>query len=359
MKARIIALIAIVGLTAGFYYLKATQWVMDGAVKVSSFLRGAIGALTGLLPFSVFEVGGIILLLVTLILILTMLMKLITRKMSAGRAIKRLLSILVVYGAIFALFLWLWCAEYYATPFYEGVLENRAATLEELSAATEYFARGANEYSVKVARDEGKHISAEAKEMLANAAKAVSFTELQEEFPRLSLTGATVVKPMIFSEVMSYLRYTGNYIAVTGEANINVKTPLGYLPAVAAHELSHSHGIGAEDETNFLGIIAAIGSEDEMYVYSGYLSGLTYLGNALYDAAPERYWEIVGGLTAEVVQDIQDNAEYWKRYEKTRITEKVDEVYDAYLKGNAQEQGLKSYGACVNLLAEWVAKSTD
>jgi hypothetical protein len=354
MKLRLTALALCAALIAGFYALRANRAVMDAAAAVSSVVRDGVAALTGLIPFSVFEVGSTIIVIITLIFIVSMLTKLIIGRWNPCRAVKRIMSVAVAYTLIFATFLWLWCSNYFATPFYAGVLENRVASVEDIKTAAEYFLNGANELADSVPRDEDDHIAADAEEILKRAPESVNFDKIHAIFGRLDRRGTARVKPMLFSELMSRLRYTGIYMALTGESNVNVHTPLGYLPAVAAHELSHSHGVGAEDETNFLGIITAIESDDVLFKYSGYLSGFTYLGNALYDAAPEAYFELYGRTSAEVLQDMRDNSTFWQRYKENNFTKNVDKAYDSYLKNNGQTQGIKSYGACINLLSEWV-----
>lgn len=101
-----------------------------------------------------------------------------------------------------------------------------------------------------------------------------------------------------------------------------------------------------------MGIASSVSSGKTVYIYSGYLEGLTHLSNALYSADWEAWQEISRTLSPQVVQDWRDNSDYWQRYESP-VEEAATAVYDGYLKHNQQESGIKSYGQCVDLLVEY------
>ncbi len=65
---------------------------------------------------------------------------------------------------------------------------------------------------------------------------------------------------------------------------MNTDSPSAFLPATVCHEMAHQRGITAEEECNFIGILAAIRSDSAAYRYSGWLTGFGYLSNALYSA---------------------------------------------------------------------------
>ena len=151
---------------------------------------------------------------------------------------------------------------------------------------------------------------------------------------------------------MSLAGYTGMYFPYTGESNINVHAPKALQPAVIGHELAHQLGVAMEDECNFLGIAACLSSGKTSYEYSGYLYGLIHLSNALYSVSPELYYGIAATFTPELAADWNENSRYWQEMEGP-IDEAVEKVYDAYLKGSAQEEGLRSYGLCVDMLVAY------
>ena len=49
--------------------------------------------------------------------------------------------------------------------------------------------------------------------------------------------------------------------------------PYYNIPHTICHELSHLKGFMREDEANFIGYLACIGSDSPDFRYSGYLTG--------------------------------------------------------------------------------------
>jgi len=157
---------------------------------------------------------------------------------------------------------------------------------------------------------------------------------------------------------------------------INTQPPVTFMPATVAHEHAHQLGVFAEDEANFVGILASVKSENPVFMYAGYMSGLSYLLNALswpdnwFSSGPGEEWFIVSdSLSENVLRDREENFMFWS----TRTTsntgvnfidnilttvaettsDAVNTIYDGFLKSQNQELGIRSYGACVDLLVEY------
>jgi len=259
--------------------------------------------------------------------------------------------------AIAALYVWsgfsvLWDAEYYSAGFSErSGLYSSGASMADLTAVTRRFADEANLYAAEVPRDADGHFAASRGEIFALSTGL--YNGISQEFPFLA---GTVYPPksLMISKIMSYTGFTGFYFAFTGESNINTDAPLCLMPATIAHEFAHQHGISYEAEANFTGIAACVTSGIPIYEYSGWLMGLIYLSNALYDADRGAYNDIMGGLNDCVLRDLRDNSEYWTKMQtSSAAAAAVNTVYDSYLKSNGQSLGIKSYGACVDLLVAW------
>ena len=54
-------------------------------------------------------------------------------------------------------------------------------------------------------------------------------------------------------------------------------------------------------------------------------------------------------FTPELFIDWKENNDYWAALESP-VEEAAGDVYDSFLKSNNQELGIRSYGACVDLL---------
>ncbi len=323
-----------------------SAWVFGGMAPLEQFL----GRLTGIVPFSVGEALLIFFLIFCLVWILRALIWLV-RSRRLSHFLRRICALGAVFLWIWAGVCWLWNAAYYVPSFAQRAgLETEPYSVETLAAVTEFFAQNAARLSTQVARNDQGHF-AEDREACFDRGVEI-YENLTSEFPCLSMKSVEA-KPLLCSKLQSLLGFTGIYSPITGEANVNVDAPLCLLPATIAHEMSHQCMVALEDEANFVGIAACITSDDPVFQYSGYLMGLIHLCNALYPVAPERWYEIAGQyFTPELSTDWDDNNSYWAQ-RSSQVEETASELYDTFLKGNDQELGIRSYGACVDLLVTY------
>lgn len=91
---------------------------------------------------------------------------------------------------------------------------------------------------------------------------------------------------------------------------------------------------------------------DAAYEYSGWLMGYLYLSNAWYSADPQAASENYRTLCDAARTDLADNNAYWAKWEGP-VKEAGSTVYTGFLRGYDQTLGMKSYGACVDLLVEY------
>ena len=352
-------------LTLAFYIFRvnkpAVHWV---EANISAPVRDFFGMLSSLYPFSLMEVLCVAAIVWLFYYLIRTVMVTVRRRSKLLILSKRFLTISVVLLYIWGLFCWLWNIGYHTTSFAEIYdLTSSGIATDELLAVTKLFAEKANEYAPLVARDEDGHFIGDRRRFVDESIDV--FDNIFTMFPDLS---GKLYKPksMLFSSLMSRAGYTGVYFAITGESNINTKAPACYIPVTIAHELAHQRGVFAEDEANFVGIAACVASDNTVYEYSGWLLGLSYLRGALISVDSDAWTEIHANLSAYVLIDWQDNYEYWQSqktvntgivfFDKilTALTEffsdTVDNVYDNYLVSQNQELGIRSYGACVDLL---------
>ena len=163
---------------------------------------------------------------------------------------------------------------------------------------------------------------------------------------------AVHAKGLICSRVMSLIDFTGFFFPFTAEANVNTDAPSCMLPATVAHELAHQRGVAKEQEANFVAVLACLDYGDPEYVYSAALLAYTHLSNALFGADRAAWEEIYAGLDEAVKRDFAADRLYWKQFE-TPVREASNAVYEGFLQSYDQELGLRSYGACVDLLVNY------
>ena len=264
---------------------------------------------------------------------------------------RRLLALGAVWLWLWAGLCWLWNAAYYVPSFAqrEG-LETGPYSVEELAAVTQYFARQAAALAPQVPRDSEGHFAESLSDSFGRGPEI--YQNIAREFSSLDIKPVRA-KPLLCSRLQSILGFTGIYFPFTGEANVNVDAPACLVPSTIGHEMAHQRMVASELEANFVGIAACTSCDDVVFRYSGYLSGLINLCNALYSVAPD-VWRDISKQTfnRELATDWNDNNAYWSALESP-AEEVAGNIYDGFLKSNDQELGLRSYGACVDLLVNY------
>lgn len=298
---------------------------------VYPILESTIGRAAGIFPFSVVEIGLYSLILVCIFYGIKF-------RKQPFRLISRTVFLL---GLIFFSYVACCGVNYYRTAFsqYAGI-ERQEASAEELREMCQYLTKMVNEYKGYA----GRRLSLQE---YGEAGKE-SMKKLGEEYPVLG-GFYPMPKPLAVSWILSVQQLSGIYSPFTIEANYN-RDMIGYnIPHTICHELSHLKGFMREDEANFIGYLACIGSDKEEFRYSGYLLGWIYGTNALAGEDWESYMELYNSLDPGVIRDLQANTAFWDQYEG-KVAEAADKVNDAYLKINDQEEGVKSYGRVVDLM---------
>jgi len=349
-------------LTALFYILRSSRETMDWVViNISSPIRSFLGFLSSVYPFALMEILCTAAVFFLIYYIIKSIRDTSRRREKWKLLGKRLLPILVVACYVWGMFCWLWNSGYHSTGFAERYdFSQEGIAVEDLYVVSMYFAHKANEYAELVERDSDGIFIENRSAMFADSTRI--YRNISREFP--SLQGRLYApKPMLFSWLMSITRYSGMYFALTGEAMINTHPPGVYMPFTVAHEHAHQLGIFAEDEANFVGVAACVTSDNDLFKYAGYISGLNYLINVL---PVDEFIEVLDFMSFHVRLDRYEESMFWS----TRTTantgwnfldrflttvaettnDAVNTIYDTFLKSQNQELGLQSYGACVDLL---------
>lgn len=342
----------------GLFYLviRNQEWINSWVFGVMAPLEQALGRFWALLPFSVAEVLTALFLAGNVLWIIWTVVEGIRRR-DGRRALRRVLALAVAWLWLWCGLCWMWNGAYYADTFAQRAgLETQPYSVEELASVTAWFAQQAADRSSQVARDDEGHF-AESLEDCFEAGPEV-YENLTREFPCLE-TEPVRAKPLVFSRLQSLLGFTGVYFPFTGEANVNVDAPACLVPATIAHEMAHQRMVASELEANFVGIAACIASDNVVFQYSGYLMGLIQLCNALYPVDAQAWRTITQTwFTPQLSTDWNDNNAYWDALESP-VEDAAGQAYDSFLKGNGQELGMQSYGACVDLLVAYFAPSAE
>ena len=313
-------------------------------------LHRALGRLNAQVPFSVAELLIALAVCALLAYIAVQIAALIRKGERLRRLYRTLVTLLAAPLAVYALFCLLWGVYYYADDFVaRSGLENSAISVEQLESVTRYFADMAGEYADRVPRDEQGFCCSDRSEILRRSPEV--FRKTEKDWPCLA-GPPLAAKGVACSRVMSYLDFTGFFFPFTAEANVNLDAPVCDLASTVAHELSHQRGVAKEQEANFTAVLACLDYGDPDYVYSACLLAYTHLGNALAGADYAAWEAIYDGLDGNVRRDLAQRRAYWRQFE-TPVQKASNTVYEGFLHSYDQTLGLKSYGACVDLLVNY------
>ena len=319
------------------------QWYSTNVYPV---LVTTMGRFFGWFPFSVSEIILYIILLYVLGTLISTVVLMFFKEEKGLRFLKWLTSTLLIASILFCLFVVNCGINYHRDSFAEvSGLEVREYSVEELLQASQWLTQRVNETSQLVPRDEDGVMM-----LTVNVrdASRVAMRGVGEEFP--ALRGyVPPPKPMMNSWLLSSMQVAGIFIPFTIEGNYNWQMVPYNIPFAATHELVHVLGFMAEDEANFIAFLACIRSEEVEFQYSGYLRGWIYVRNALRrvdaEAADELFYLFDEGVKA----DLAANREFWARFDGP-VADLQTRVNDAYLRANAQHEGVRSYGMMVDLL---------
>ena len=334
-----------------FFALRGSRTVMNVLVfGVTLPLEQFLGRLCAHVPFSVAGVCCVLFALDALAC-LVLAVRYVARSTHKRSALYRAVLFFADCAlTLYAAFCLLWGANYAADDFCDRAqLYPEPVAYDDLVRVTQHFADELADCADSVERDENGLFVAKRAAILADAPAV--YAALYDEFPFLD-TQNLAPKPFFLSKVMSYMDFTGFYFPFTGEANVNVDSPVSALPVTALHEMTHQRGYASEQQCNFLAILAAAESDNPAYRYSGYYMGYIYLSNALYRVDYDAWLTIREALPENVRRDLAETNAYWARFDgpTATVTQKLN---DAMIRSYGDELGVQSYGAVVDLLVKY------
>lgn len=331
---------------AGRTYQNFARWYTE---TIYPMFPETMGRLSSLLPFSIFE-----LLTLVLILLLSMSMLGLVRilwlrnKDSRGKINLWIKRSFALTGVLLLLFSMTAAVNYHRTPIAETAgLSLRESSVEELVRLNLILIDDLNRLKDQVDRDDQGLYQLQEKQVVPQVREAMMrlgdrYVSLSGYYPK--------PKPILLSRGMSYLGLTGIFSPFTLEANYNRSVPDYVIPYTIAHELAHTKGYMKEEEAGFLAYLACRDSNLAELQYSAAMNGLVYAINALYqNAGTEEFQAVMDQIPEEIKIEIGASNTYWQAH-TIRLTKIAEIANDRYLMANAQEAGIKSYGLMVDLL---------
>lgn len=322
-------------------------------------------ASNNVVPFSLSEVFVILLplsFIVILIFIIIYLVKSKDRKTFLISYFKKFLSITLIVVTIFvSTFFFNFGFAYHREPLANNLnYDISPISVEHLVATTEILVAELNDLADEVSRDvNGQFVSnIDLDELLKNIYqeyKHLAEVSDNDFLKNYLFYGAVRLKPVYLSHYWSYTGTTGMFMPFWMESNVNVDVSPDELIFTALHEIAHSYGFARENEANFLAFLVGRTSECVDIRYAAILNAFVYLSNALYSANYNLHEVIYSNLNDKIKIDLHRRNVYWKQFQGPvkKISNKANDIY---LKSNAQESGIQSYGEVVDLIVAFYDK---
>ena len=258
--------------------------------------------------------------------------------------ISDIIDIGVFFSLLFLLFQLNWGINYHRTPLAEKLPTEKQYSDSLLIDLTTRFVIMSNTLHSLLSSSDTLAVSIPyAKKEIANRIQS-SYDDLW-----ISTVDVPQVKASLFSLPLSYMGYAGYLNPFTLEAQVNMRMPKINLPVTIAHEMAHQLGYAAENEANFVGFINTFNNADPYLKYAAVLFGFRHCYSDLIKRDPDQAKILVQQLNLGILKNFAETRDFWEEY-KNPFEPFFKESYDAYLKANGQESGIKTYNQMVAFL---------
>jgi len=321
-------------------------------VHIFPVFPDVIGRFTSIFPFSVFEIMIYILVGAFLLHSIYFLIIAIVPKwrIHVKKAASRALSIALTVACTMFMMFSLACGINYSRETFANLTGRELPPeihREDLADLAELLIENAAELAGQIPLDERSLFTI--REIDVNAETRSAMERLGRQVPELAGFYPNA-KPVIASRGMSMLNISGIYSPFTIEANFNNDMPDLLIPFTILHEFAHLRGFMREDEANFIAYLAGRDASAVELQYSVTLFALMHVLNEHREVAGQlRHTALLETIPEQVIRDIAANNVYWAQF-RGRAAYLSVRANNAYLRANAQEDGVRSYGRVVSLL---------
>ncbi|MGI9552831.1 MAG: DUF3810 domain-containing protein [Aurantibacter sp.] len=263
-------------------------------------------------------------------------------------------NIVMVLSVAYFTFHLLWGLNYYRQPLGKTLAIDAPYTRTELLSLTEDLIEKSNQIQFDITRDTAQIVDIPySKDQIFKLTKG-GYQNLQKTYPAWEYLKPSL-KKSLFSTVLTYMGYGGYLNPFTNEAQVNGRIPKFRYPFVSSHEIGHQIGYSAENETNFIGYLAASGHEDIYFRYSAYTYMLGYCLNTIQRTDEATFEELYAQLNPGVHKNYQEVAHFWEAHENP-LEPVFKSIFNTFLKANNQTDGIESYNKVVALLVNYHKK---
>jgi len=315
---------------------------------IAAFLR----IIFGWLPFSV----GDLLIAALLFIFIRFIYRLIRARFHLF--FPKIIHFTAILSLLYFCFYLFWGLNYYRQPLADNLkYHQKKYSTSQLEKVTETIIKKLNYYQFNITKNDSIKVknNYSQKDMYLMAIEG--YKNLEKDFPQLKYKYKSV-KSSLMSLVQTYIG-TGGYInPLTGEAQVNDKTPKTGYPTTVCHEMAHQIGFAAENEANFVGFLAANYNDDVYFKYASYRMAFLYCISELRKRDVKKSQELWLKVHKGVLKDFNASRKFWLAY-KNPFEPLVKKGYNAYLKANKQDKGIASYSYVVDLFITYFETLED
>lgn len=326
-SALLLILIFIFSLSASL-----SEWYIR---TIYPIFAGILSFISGIVPFSVYDVF----LILGILLYLKLIVWVILRKNSFRDFIYSVVRLTIL---LIAWFYFAWGIAYFRKDF------NTRCNIPK----TEFKSENFKEFAVRFVEDANRsytdcdEINKESIRLEIELSYNIQHSLLKIGYPN----GKRRPKPMMFESVYSKMGVSGYFGPFFNEIHVNNYVMNFDYPFTLAHEMAHQFGVALESEANLYAFVVCVGSENPIIKYSAYNSVLNYVLNDVYLFLPNDFEKIRGMIRPEIIADMKQNRAHWLAARNKTLSDTQSKVYDAYLKTNKISSGHENYSEVVGLI---------
>ena len=262
-----------------------------------------------------------------------------------------ILDVFSTLSVMYLLFNLLWGLNYYRVPLHQSLSIDTEYNTEELITTTKRLIKKSNEMHRKLGFHDTVKIASPYDHKQLFKKTLNGYQNLSQKYPNLNYNPLSL-KISIWSLGLTYMGYSGYYNPFTGEAQVNSLIKLNKFPIVSCHEQAHQLGYAAENEANFIAVLATINNDDDFIQYTGYIFALRYCVNEIASRDLDTYRELLTTINPGILKSYKEMRDFWRSYENPfEVISKL--FWDQFLKANNQSKGIKSYNYMVALIINY------
>lgn len=326
----------------------STAWVDFYSSHIYPWVQLLLQHSFGLVPFSVGDIGYLLLLAWLMWWVAILVVSLVRYKKASATHLRRLARMVSILIIIFQLG---WGTMYGQRTIYERLqIPTNEKNEEHLPTLARHFLTRAVDYRNQLRQNDVDttslapsfdHIYRHAEDLTDKYAHTLGYSHTTYR-----------IKSSIYPEFYSNILISGYYNPFTGEAQLNTQIPAHRRCFVACHELAHQMGFAKEKEANIVGFLIAQQSTDPYFLYSSYLTGFLYTYSELRKSDTAAYKSIRREISEPIWRDLRKSSRYYRQY-KGSLSEVRSAAYNLYLKSNLQPKGVESYDLWVRIILDY------